>query len=123
MKLGEFMDKQNLPTIPPCFAIYHDPECKESNVDVEVVIPVERALKDQDTFKFRTTEAVPNMAAMMVPGPFENIGPAFNSLAEWIEKNNYEIAGPTRQVCHKGPWNEENPENYLTEVQIPVKKK
>ncbi|MBC2724544.1 MerR family transcriptional regulator [Desulfosporosinus sp.] len=123
MKLGGFMEEQKLLCIPPGFAIYHDMEYKESDVDVEVAIGVENILEDQGVFKFRETEAVPNMASMMVPGPFENIAPAYNALAEWVEKNEYKIDGAARQICHKGPWNENSSENYLTEVMFPVHKR
>ena len=123
MKLGEFMEEKKLQCIPPGFAIYHDMEFKESDVDVEVAIGVENLLEDQGVFKFRETEAVPSMASMMVPGPFENIAPAYNALAEWVEKNNYDMNGAARQICHKGPWNENSSEDYLTEVLMPVRKR
>lgn len=33
------------------------------------------------------------------------------------------MSGTSRQVCHKGSWNEEDPNKYLTEIQIPVELK
>lgn len=60
----------------------------------------------------------------MVYGPYENISPTYKSFVHWLEENNqYEITGISRQVCHKGPWNETDPNKYLTEIQISVKPK
>lgn len=32
------------------------------------------------------------------------------------------MSGQSRQIVHRGPWNEENPDKYLTELQIPLEK-
>jgi DNA-binding transcriptional MerR regulator len=122
-RLGEFMGRNKINCTGLNFAMYHDGEYKESNVDVEVASCIGELKKDKEGFTFREIEAVPNMASLMVPGSFENIDPAFKGLAEWLENNGYEMTGITRQVCHKGPWNEEKEENFLTEIQIPVNKK
>lgn len=122
-RLGEFMGRNRISGSGLSFAMYHDGEYKESDVDVEVATCINNLEEDKEGFTFRELEAVHSMASLMVPGSFRNIDPAFRSLAEWLESNGYEMAGITRQVCHKGPWNEENEENFLTEIQIPVNKK
>lgn len=123
VRLGEFIEENKISCVGTSFAMYHDQEYKEKDVDVEVAIGVEELLPGKDGITFRETEAVPSMASLMVVGPFENIAPAFNAMAKWVEDSDYVINGISRQVCHKGPWNEENPEDYLTEIQIPVTKK
>lgn len=60
--------------------------------------------------------------SILVPGDFPNIAPAFNFLGKWIEEKGYIICGNARQLPIKGPWNESNPNDYLNEIQIPVKK-
>jgi effector-binding domain-containing protein len=58
----------------------------------------------------------------MVHGKFENIKGAYFALADWLQKHNlYKMTGKNRQIVHRGPWNEANPDNYLTEIQIPLK--
>ena len=47
---------------------------------------------------------------------------AFAFLGEWIEENGYEITGLERQVQHHGPWDSDNPDDYLTEILFPVRK-
>ena len=61
------------------------------------------------------------MVCTMVYGDFSNISYAYRSFAKWLQENSqYKMKGSSRQIVHRGPWNEENPENYLTEIQIPL---
>ena len=76
----------------------------------------------KDGFLFRNTEAVPCMASTMVSGPFSNIAGAYLTFAQWLQENSqFQMLGTSRQIVHRGPWNEENPEHYLVELQIPLK--
>ena len=59
--------------------------------------------------------------SILVPGDYSNIAPAYNFLGSWIEENGYSMAGNPRQVTIKGSWNEKGTEDYLSEIQIPVK--
>ncbi|MFT3983160.1 MAG: MerR family transcriptional regulator [Lachnospiraceae bacterium] len=114
--------KQNLVSVTePTFSVYHDTEYKEKDVDVELCVPVRKKGQDMGSFVYREIEPVPSMACTMVYGPFSNIAGAYLAFAGWLGKNeNYQMSIPTRQIVHRGPWNETNPENYLTELQIPV---
>ena len=109
-------DSQNL-------AIYHDLEFKDRDVDVEVCVKVPQSGQSTELFTYREVAAVPYMACMMVHGPYENIGLGFNAFADWLNRHDqYTMTGETRQICHRGPWNENKPENYVTEIQIAVEK-
>lgn len=114
-------EKLELPQNTLNFAIYHDLEYKEADVAVEVCTVLNSAEQFRSSPMFRITAEVPSMACMMVYGPFENIGPAFVDFARWLTDNkDYRMIGLNRQICHRGPWNEEKEEAYLTEIQIPV---
>ncbi|SHJ96269.1 MerR family transcriptional regulator [Desulforamulus aeronauticus] len=103
------------------FAIYHDVEYKETNVDVELCAPVKKLEKSVGDFVYRNTAPVPIMACTMVYGAFTNIAGAYLAFAEWLQKNSqYRMSGLNRQIVHRGPFNESNPEKYLIELQIPV---
>lgn len=106
------------------FSIYHDLEYKEKDVDVELCVPVKNFGQNigKGGFTYRTTEPIPNMASTMVYGDFSNIAGAYTRFAQWLEQHTqYEMLGPTRQIVHYGPWNESKPENYITEIQIPLR--
>jgi DNA-binding transcriptional MerR regulator len=103
------------------FAIYHDLDYKDSEVDVEVCIPVNQSGENQGKFIYRETEQVETMACAMVYGPYTNIGPTYESFAHWLsEHSQYQMTGKSRQICHRGPWNEEDSSKYLVELQIPI---
>lgn len=105
------------------FAIYHDMDYKDSDVDVEVCVVVDQIGESSGNFRFREIEKVDTMVCSMVYGPFENIAPGYESFAHWLmQHDQYQMTGQNRQICHRGPWNEKDPNKYLTEIQIPVEK-
>lgn len=104
------------------FSIYHDKDYKEQNVDVELCVPVKKAGENTGGFVYRTTEPVKTMACAMVYGDFSHIAGAYLAFAGWLQKNSgYQMEGEDRQIVHRGPWNENDPDKYLTEIQIPLK--
>lgn len=120
-RIGRYMEENGIVSSGKCYATYHDTEHKEGDVDVEVLMEVKKLGKDDGEILFKETEAVEKAACVMVPGEYTNISKAFAFLGKWLEDNNEEIAGLMRQVPIKGPWNESDHENYLTEIQCPIK--
>lgn len=120
-ELSAFSKEQQIQISSDTFSIYHDSEYKEINVDVELCAPVKEKGKKEEDFIYRTTEPIPIMACTMVYGAFSHISGAYTAFAQWLQKNSqYNMYGQTRQIVHRGPWNENNPEKYLTELQIPL---
>ena len=127
-QLSAFAAQHEIAVAHQTFSIYHDPEYREQNVDVELCVPVEQCVpayksevRGAEGFSFRYTEAVPSMASTMVYGPFSNIAGAYLSFAGWLQDSSrYKMGSTSRQIVHRGPWNEEDPQNYLTELQIPL---
>lgn len=124
-EIYDFIELEHL-IIPPHsqnIAVYHDPDYKDKDVDVEVCVIVDQPGNSQGDFEFRILEQVELMACAMVYGPFENIAAAYEALAHWLTQHNqYRMTGQNRQICHRGPWNEADSDNYLTEIQVPVEK-
>ncbi len=121
-RICQIIEKQGIKTGEMNFALYHDDEHKDHDVDVEVVLEVTEPFESGDGYTYKETEPVDQVAAVRVPGDFSNIAPAFRFLGEWVEENSYHLCGPARQRTIKGPWNETDPNQYLVEIQIPVKK-
>ncbi len=121
-KLDEYVKKEKLEVGSICYATYHDEGYKEENVDVEVVVEVIEPKENSGTFRYYRTDPLETTASLLVPGEYTNIAPAFAYLGEWIEEKGYSIAGNAREVQLHGPWDQENPDDYLTELQQPVKK-
>lgn len=122
-ELSDFAKGRNLDLSEETFSIYYDEDYREENVDVELCAKANKAGQDTESFKFYYTKPVPMMACTMVYGDFSNIATAYTVFANWLQKNSqYTMYGENRQIVHRGPWNEEDPKKYLTEIQIPLKK-
>ncbi len=121
--LSEFAEENGISISSQTFSIYHDTEYREKNVDIEICAPVARMEQNQGDFVYQLTDVMPLAACIMVQGRFTNIAGAYLAFAAWLERHNeYRMYEKNRQIVHRGPWNEENPENYLTEIQIPIEK-
>lgn len=102
-------------------AIYHDDEHMDSGVDIEVCLIVKRLGKSKGAFTYRMLENIDKIACMMVYGPYENIAGAYYSFADWLDKNHpYTMGSLSRQVTIIDHEDTDNPEEYLTEIQIPL---
>lgn len=122
-EMSAFADENNIPISNDTFTIYHDTDYRDTDVDIEICAPVAQMGKDMCGFTYRNTELVPIMACTMVYGPFENIAGAYRAFADWLQAHSqYKMSGQSRQIVHRGPWNEESPDKYLTEIQIPLEK-
>lgn len=122
-ELSSFARQNEIRIASDTFTIYHDSEYREQDIDVEVCAPVKKMGKDMGEYTYRIIESVDNMASTMVCGDFSNIKKAYLAFAQWLQKNaEYHRLGKERQIVHRGPWNESNPEKYLVEIQIPFVK-
>lgn len=120
-EMGVYMKAHGVPITQKTFTIYHDTDYRETDVDIEVCTEVPRLLESAEGFTFRITETVPIMASTMVQGPFSNIAGAYRAFAGWLQNHNqYRMARGSRQIVHRGPWNEANPAHHLTEIQVPL---
>lgn len=114
----------NLTLAEPCYmsAILHDKEYKESDVDVEVQAAVRGNYPDTEHVKFKMEPEI-SVASITFKGSYEQFRDVYSSLAAWIEANGYEYCGPMFDIYHVSPHETENPEEFVTEVCCPVKKK
>ncbi|RDB64693.1 hypothetical protein C1878_02325 [Gordonibacter sp. 28C] len=92
---------------------------------LSVVVEVADATDAQDEgdgpLRFFRSVALPLAASIKVYGLYENIAPVYASFARWLERHpSLRMADPTREVAHRGPWNADDPQGYLTEFLVPV---
>lgn len=124
-RLYDFIKKENISIKQDVYnniAMYHDTEHKDENVDVEVGFVVGKLGGNKEGFAYREVDAVEKMAYAMVHGPYENLAKGYEMLAYYLESNKEQMAEkPSRQICHIGVDDTKNPEEYLTEIQIPLK--
>lgn len=108
----------------PCYttAIFHDAEYKESDVDVEVQKSVKGNYKNTENVVFKIEPPV-EIASATCKGSYEQMNEVNEAVANWIQANGYEFGGAMFNIYHVSPHETQNPEEYVTEVCYPVKKK
>ena len=108
----------------PCYpiAVFHDEDFKNKDVDVEIQISVKKILSDTENVVFKTAESV-QIASAVHRGGFELINEVNESVADWISDNGYELDGAMFNIYHVSPAQDQNPDNWVTEVCYPVKRK
>lgn len=122
-KMGEEMNRQGAKLAEPsyCINMYHDGEYRESDIDVEVCEAVVDYCEDSDLVKYKKLEKVDKALCLLHKGPYSDLRDAYAFALQWIEDNSYVLAAPPRESYIDGIWNKESEEEWLTELQFPIK--
>lgn len=104
-----------------CFNIYHDGEYKDKDIDVEICEAVTEMKPDTPILKFKRISRVETAVCILHKGPYETLRDAYIFVFSWIKDNHYEVADNPRESYIDGIWNKESPDDWLTEIQVPVK--
>lgn len=106
------------------YSIYHDEDYKESDVDVEIAVPVAALGESCGEFVYKELDAIPQAATIRFSGPYDGgYQAASEKLGEWMELNGYQFAGLLRGYAISSPSDEKDPQNFMTELQVPVAKR
>ncbi len=104
-----------------CFIQYSDDEYKEQDFNIEYCEAVTKFGKETESIKFKKLPSI-LVVSTLHKGSYNNLRDAYNYLFSWINKNNYKCIDKVREVYIDGIWNKKNKEEWLTELQIPIKK-
>ena len=107
----------------PFLAIYHDMEYMEKDVDIEAAIPVSKAFPVTEPVTIRELPGADTAATTIHKGPYDMVGEGYQALMKWCEENGYELDGPDREIYLTSPADTQDPSEWVTELQQPVKKK
>ncbi|MGN0032373.1 MAG: MerR family transcriptional regulator [Candidatus Limimorpha sp.] len=105
-----------------CFTIDHNKEYRETNIDIEYCEQVVEKGKDTEMLKFKVLPEIPTAICIKSYGNYNLLPRYFANVLEYIEKEGYQISDSPRFNYVDGIWNEENPDKWLTIIQVPVKK-
>ena len=124
-KIGETVEAANpdlkcINNPPYCFFIYHDAEYRDKNIDCEFCEAVEDFGNPVDDIVFKVIEEVPRAACVLHKGPYESLPLAYGAVFDWIQKNKFICSDKPRESYIEGIWNKENPEDWITEIQVPL---
>ena len=133
-ELDAYLGQHHITPIGPCLTIYHDPEYREHDVELEVCEPVARAVTGEGRVKVYELPAVKTMACILHHGDFQNVGETYNALLRWIETNGYRISGCNREVYllavadphtqakYPADYLTDSDDKRVTEIQFPIEK-
>lgn len=122
-ELCPYLEAKRASYTGPAQAIYYDGEYRERDVDIEVALPITGDVPAHGRVTVRELPGMETMACVIHQGSYETIGQAYIALLAWVEANNYQAAGPNREVYLVGPGaGGTEPATYVTEVQLPVTK-
>lgn len=122
-EMGEEMETLGCVCAEPdyCFMHYLDSWDKENNVLVEVCEAVTEKKKDSDKVKFKIFPEV-EAACVFHKGAYDTMYKSYEIIMNYIEENGYKICGNIRESHIDGVWNKDKEDEWLTEIQIPVKR-
>ena len=123
-QLATYLMQQHVRPSGTCFALYHDREYKDRDWDIEVCQQVAEDLVPTSRIKVYSLPGIETMASVIHAGPLAKIGAAYDAIQNWLDENQYQIAGPCREVCIRAAYPEgnQNDPNTMTEIQYPVEK-
>ncbi|MBE6517647.1 MAG: MerR family transcriptional regulator [Thermoplasmata archaeon] len=105
-----------------CFVIYDDLEYREEDIGLEYHQAVKHVGKGSDEIGFMDFEPV-TAACVKHHGSYDQLGAAYEAIMSWLDVNDMELAGPPRECYIHGCWDVDTEEEYLTEIQFPVRHK
>ena len=107
------------------FGLYYDDPSKVAPdaLRAEVCLPIEEECQPEDEIQKKNLPAV-TVAAAVHQGPPSGIAQVYKEVFGWIAENGYRYVegGPTREVFLRVYGEADDPEQFLTEVQVPVEK-
>ena len=121
-KMGEFIAQNGIDCSMNGYSIYHDDDYQETDIAMEIAVPVNAAGNDSGNFAYKELAAIPEAATIRFSGPYENYNHAMEKLATWMERNGYEFAGNIRGHIIEGAHSQGSPSGFMTELQVPVMK-
>lgn len=82
-----------------------------------------KTLRHYERLAAKATRVLPaaEVAVSMHVGPFDQLEGVYQAMFGWINSNGFRVTGPPREISHNDPA-KYLPEQYVTEVQIPVSK-
>ena len=121
-KIGPEMLRLGCKCPPPgyCFTIEHGKEHHPTDIDIEYCEQVEEMGEDSDIIQFKRLPAVAKALCMKHMGPYERFHESFTEAFAYMDEQGYKVAGTMRTCYIDGVWNQENPEQWLSIIQIPI---
>ena len=123
-EMGTLMEKAGCECALPeyCFTAYPEAGYKDADILVDICESVVVAKKETGDLRFKTLPEI-QAACVFHKGPYRTFAESYETVLRYIEENGYEIAGEIRESYIDGVWNKDDESQWLSEIQVPVRKK
>ena len=123
-EMGVLMEKAGCTCALPeyCFTNYLEPGYKDADILVEICESVVEAKEETGGLHFKTLPEI-QAACVFHKGSYRTLSESYETVLRYIEENGYEIAGEIRESYIDGVWNQDDESDWLSEIQVPVRKK
>jgi len=105
-----------------CFTHEINKEYKPEHIEIEYCEKVKEKKIDSELIQFYELEAVDTAICYKHYGPYEKLIDSYSEVFAWAEKEGYTPTESPRAVYVDGIWNQEDPNKWLTIIQLPVEK-
>jgi effector-binding domain-containing protein len=104
------------------FAIWHDEEYKEQDVDAEACVPIDEKHRVEAPLQTVPLPSI-KVASVIHHGAYKTLNQSYQLVLKWVEANGYQIGGPFREIYlqYGHPVRQDDP-SYVTEIQVPLAK-
>lgn len=132
-KLDKYLERHGVSPAGACLAIIDVPDTRLTTrvYEVEVATPVSVPLSENTEIVGKTLKALPLAASLLHHGDYGTLHESYQELHDWISLNRYRVTGAAREVylrmcdvvtLYPEVYLTKAPDDYLTEVQLPVAK-
>lgn len=121
-ELLDFLNSSRIKTGTERYTIYYDSVFKGDDIQVEIQKRVLAPFQGNERICCKETEELPQVAYLLHAGDHESVMNSYEAILTWIEENQFDIAGNIREEFHMDDFMTSNPDEFVTEIQIPVKK-
>ena len=123
-EMGTLMEKAGCECALPeyCFTAYPEAGYKDADILVDICESVVAAKKETGDLRFKTLPEI-QAACVFHKGPYRTFAESYETVLRYIEENGYEIAGEIRESYIDGVWNKDDESQWLSEIQVPVRKR
>ena len=123
-EMGALMEKAGCECALPeyCFTNYLEPGYKDEDILVEICESVVAVKKEIGDLRFKNLPEI-QAACIFHKGSYRTFSESYETVLRYIEENGYEIAGEIRESYIDGVWNKDDESQWLSEIQVPVRRK
>lgn len=104
-----------------CFTCYLESGYRSENILIETCQAVAEKKEDSHLVKFKEYPQI-QAACIYHRGSYSDFPRSYTAVLRYIEENGYEICGSIRENYIDGVWNKDKEDEWLSEIQIPVKR-